>query len=504
MTKVIGNQIARQKVQREAEHFEIGGGKADPVLHLMTSLAGYLQDLVLASSWSVLWRGGQAWRTRIDGPALQDAKGEEQEELLAQKLAFCSVRFNLQESVEHDRERKAAILEELLDFTRQNLPAMSRTMVCDLLEMVAANIFRPLPNIEKRSGPDPLEEEDEWLEPMWGHLSLAYTILLTILEHPHFEPNSLKTVVNKPFMEKLLELFFSADANERETLKTVLHRIYGNFLSLRRFTRVRVSELLLSVIHEGVEMAGTAQLLEVLSAVLQGVKLPLREEHVEMVERVLVPLHRVASYHTFSAQLSHCCSQLVRRQPSLAGPIYQGLLRYWPSTDSNKQLLFLDEMDNLLTSCKPPSNLLTPLRRKMFVCTSSAHSRVAERALHLWLGPARCILQDAAPSVRANLLDHLLRNICSHWSPLVVSLSEEVSEVVLGMIADEKRKKKDKNINNHSNNNINNQNDNNNIKSNNNNSSKTNNNIIGEVSKQGEQEELTQISTQKNEENLAV
>ena len=61
----------------------------------MTSLAGYLQvvlqptlicfdskkaklqslpnhqDLVLASSWSVLWRGGQAWRTRIDGPALQ-------------------------------------------------------------------------------------------------------------------------------------------------------------------------------------------------------------------------------------------------------------------------------------------------------------------------------------------------------------------------------------------------------------------------------------------------
>ena len=43
----------------------------------------------------------------------------------------------------------------------------------------------------------------------------------------------------------------------------------------------------------------------------------------------------------------------------------QGLLRYWPSTDSTKQLLFLDEMDNVLTSCKPPSNLLTPLRRKV-------------------------------------------------------------------------------------------------------------------------------------------
>ena len=43
---------------------------------------------------------------------------------------------------------------------------------------------------------------------------------------------------------------------------------------------------------KGVELLGAAQLLEVVSAVLQGVKLPLREEHVEMVERVLVPLHR--------------------------------------------------------------------------------------------------------------------------------------------------------------------------------------------------------------------
>jgi len=101
MTKVGGNQIARQKVHREVEHLE-SASKSDPVLHLMTSLAGYLQDLVLASSWSVLWRGGQAWRTRIDGPALQDVKGEEQEELLAQKLAFCSVTFNFGESQEQD------------------------------------------------------------------------------------------------------------------------------------------------------------------------------------------------------------------------------------------------------------------------------------------------------------------------------------------------------------------------------------------------------------------
>ena len=38
---------------------------------------------------------------------------------------------------------------------------------------------------------------------------------------------------------------------------------------------------------------------------------------------IVTILTRVGSYHTFSAQLSHCCSQLVLRQPSLAAPIYQ-------------------------------------------------------------------------------------------------------------------------------------------------------------------------------------
>jgi len=306
----------------------------------------------------------------------------------------------------------------------------------------------------------------------------------------------LKTVVNKPFVEKLLGLFFSADVGERETLKTVLHRIYGNFISLRRIIRVRVSELLLSVVHEGVELAGAAQLLEVLSAVLQGVKLPLKEEHVEMVERVLVPLHRVGSYHAFSAQLTHCCSQLVQRQPSLAAPIYQGLLRYWPTTDSTKQLLFLEEIDRMLISCKPPPSLLTPLRRKMFICSSSPQSRVAERALHLWLGPARCILQEATPSVRANLLDHLLRNICGHWSPLVVSLSEEVSEVVLGMIADEKRKKNSTSTS------SNNKNNNNNGSSNNNNNKgniNDKNNIKNSSSQEEQEEKKDNLAFHQNE-----
>ena len=44
---------------------------------------------------------------------------------------------------------------------------------------------------------------------------------------------------------QLLELFDSEDPRERESLKTVLHRIYGKFLSLRAFIRKQINNIFL-------------------------------------------------------------------------------------------------------------------------------------------------------------------------------------------------------------------------------------------------------------------
>jgi len=47
------------------------------------------------------------------------------------------------------------------------------------------------------------------------------------------------------FVMQLLELFDSEDPRERECLKTVLHRIYGKFLSLRAFIRKQINHIFL-------------------------------------------------------------------------------------------------------------------------------------------------------------------------------------------------------------------------------------------------------------------
>jgi len=55
---------------------------------------------------------------------------------------------------------------------------------------------------------------------------------------------------------QLLDLFDSEDPRERECLKTVLHRIYGKFLSLRAFIRKQINNIFLRYVRDTVAAHG--------------------------------------------------------------------------------------------------------------------------------------------------------------------------------------------------------------------------------------------------------
>jgi serine/threonine-protein phosphatase 2A regulatory subunit B' len=77
----------------------------------------------------------------------------------------------------------------------------------------------------------------------------------------------------------MLELFDSEDPRERDYLKTILHRIYGKFMTLRTYVRTQVMNLLLLITYEKEEHNGLTELLEILSSVITGFADPLKPEH---------------------------------------------------------------------------------------------------------------------------------------------------------------------------------------------------------------------------------
>ena len=79
-------------------------------------------------------------------------------------------------------------------------------------------------------------------------------------------------------------------------------------------------------------------------------------------------------------------SQFVDKDPELSVCVLQGLLRYWPVSNSAKEVLFLNELEQVLELTQPEEFglLVVPLFRRVALSIASPHFQVAERALFLW------------------------------------------------------------------------------------------------------------------------
>jgi serine/threonine-protein phosphatase 2A regulatory subunit B' len=223
-------------------------------------------------------------------------------------------------------------------------------------------------------------------------------------------------------------LFDSQDNREREYLKTILHRIYAKFMSLRAFIRKAINHVFFVFIYETEQHNGIAELLEILGSIINGFALPLKAEHRTFLEKVLTPLHKVRGLAAFHPQLAYCVTQFVDKDPTLSVHVIAGLTRYWPQTNSAKEVLFLNELEELLELTQPEEfrQVLPFLFRRLSKEIRSPHFQVAERALFLWQNEyifgliaenRRQILPLIFPALHVNT---------KHWNPTVNSLTASV------------------------------------------------------------------------------
>ena len=106
--------------------------------------------------------------------------------------------------------------------------------------------------------------------------------------------------ISNSFIVQFLELFDSEDPRERDYLKTILHRIYGKYMTLRPYIRLQVMNLLQYITYEKEEHNGLTELLEILSSIVSGYTSPLKEEHKQFAKHVLIPLHKVRGLQNFN------------------------------------------------------------------------------------------------------------------------------------------------------------------------------------------------------------
>ncbi|XP_076190638.1 serine/threonine-protein phosphatase 2A 56 kDa regulatory subunit alpha isoform isoform X1 [Aptenodytes patagonicus] len=405
-------------------------------------------------------------------PQLKDATFNEQQDLFCQKLQQCCVLFDFMDSVSDlkSKEIKRATLNELVEYVSTNRGVIVESAYADIVKMISSNIFRTLPPSDN---PDFDPEEDEpTLEASWPHIQLTwahrsslsrslcraflpssgstlpngylshfvpllvYEFFLRFLESPDFQPSIAKRYIDQKFVQQLLELFDSEDPRERDFLKTVLHRIYGKFLGLRAFIRKQINNIFLRFIYETEHFNGVAELLEILGSIINGFALPLKAEHKQFLMKVLIPMHTAKGLALFHAQLAYCVVQFLEKDTTLTEPVIRGLLKFWPKTCSQKEVMFLGEIEEILDVIEPTQfkKIEEPLFKQISKCVSSSHFQVAERALYFWNNEyILSLIEENIDKILPIMFGSLYKISKEHWNPTIVALVYNVLKTLMEM-----------------------------------------------------------------------
>ncbi|XP_026850366.1 serine/threonine-protein phosphatase 2A 56 kDa regulatory subunit gamma isoform isoform X2 [Drosophila persimilis] len=360
-------------------------------------------------------------------PALRETAASEREELFIQKIRQCCTLFDFSEPLSDlkFKEVKRAALHEMVDFLTNQNGIITEIIYPEAINMFSVNLFRTLPPSSNPNGAEFDPEEDEpTLESSWPHLQLVYELFLRFLESPDFQPNIAKRYIDHQFVLQLLDLFDSEDPRERDFLKTVLHRIYGKFLGLRAFIRKQINNVFYRFIYETEHHNGIAELLEILGSIINGFALPLKEEHKQFLLKVLLPLHKAKSLSVYHPQLTYCVVQFLEKDPSLSEAVIN-LLKFWPKTHSPKEVMFLNEVEELLDVIEPAEfqKVMVPLFRQIAKCVSSPHFQVAERALYYWNNEyIMSLIADNSAVILPIMFPALNRNSKTHWNKTIHGL----------------------------------------------------------------------------------
>lgn len=369
--------------------------------------------------------------------SFKDVSNLQKQNLFVSKLNFCCEVYDFSDpdklAAHQDLKRQTLI--DLVDFVSSGAAKFSEPAMSAICKMCAVNLFRVFPPKYRSNNTGGETEDDEpMFDPDWSHLQCVYDLLLRFINS--VDAKAAKKYIDHAFIMRLLDLFDSEDPRERDCLKTILHRIYGKFMVHRPYIRKAVSNIIYNFVFETERHNGIAELLEIFGSVISGFALPLKEEHKMFLWRALIPLHKPKSVGIYHQQLTYCVVQFIDKDPKLASTVIKGLLKYWPVTNSQKELMFISEVEEILemTSMDEFHKIMVPLFRRIGCCLNSSHYQVAERAHLLWNNER--ILNFIAHNrqvIVPLVFSALERNTQNHWNQAVLNLTQNIRKMFCEM-----------------------------------------------------------------------
>ncbi|XP_030286155.1 serine/threonine-protein phosphatase 2A 56 kDa regulatory subunit epsilon isoform [Sparus aurata] len=137
-----------------------------------------------------------------------------------------------------------------------------------------------------------------------------------------------------------------------------------------------------------------------------------------------------------SPQLAYCVVQFMEKDATVTEYIIRGLLKYWPKTCTQKEVMFLGEIEEILDVIEPSQfiRVQEPLFKQIAACISSPHFQVAERALYFWNNEyILSLIEENCQVILPLVFATLYRVSKEHWNQTIVSLIYNVLKTFMEM-----------------------------------------------------------------------
>ena len=116
--------------------------------------------------------------------------------------------------------------------------------------------------------------------------------------------------------------------------------------------------------------------------------------------------------------------------------VIKSLLKYWPKVHSPKEVMFLNELEEILDVIEPAEfqKVMIPLFKQLAKCVSSPHFQVAERALYYWNNEyIVTLMSDNIQVILPIMFSALFRNAKSHWNRTIHGLIYNAQKLFMEM-----------------------------------------------------------------------
>ncbi|KII62145.1 hypothetical protein RF11_07063 [Thelohanellus kitauei] len=266
-------------------------------------------------------------------PDFKDCPQDELEELFIRKVKLCRIVFDFNDALTniYNKETKRRTLVELKDFINHSpIDIHTRPMYRALFKM-SFGCYMPF---------DHYIDSSPSYESFVGFILHIFKISINIFRALPLTPEfDLATEEQEPYYENswphlvAIDLLDTKDDRERQMLFNIIYVIYIKIYEHRLFIR----------------------------RIIQGLNVPIKDEHIQFLNRSLLPLHADELMHNYHKSLKKCVMYYIEKDNELATTVYR-------FHKPDYYILIMDEMEMIfrIIPTAQISELLDPVLK--FLC----------------------------------------------------------------------------------------------------------------------------------------